>query len=105
MAPHEDESDCATLDAERKRGDALAHQLRIANAALDDAERDLKAAKARNVASDTARRRGIRSERQRIIECIEGVTGRRISDGGQYRADIESSLRAWKADIPQVGGA
>ena len=40
--------------------------------------------------------RGVLAERERLITCIEKVTGRRIADGGQYRADVESSLRAWK---------
>lgn len=37
-------------------------------------------------------------ERARVIGCIEEVTGRRVSDDGQYRADISSSLKAWKKE-------
>lgn len=42
-----------------------------------------------------ARIAGIRAERERIIGCIEETIGQRISDGGQYRADIRSALLAW----------
>lgn len=44
---------------------------------------------------DAARIRGINDERERIVSCIERVTGRRVTDGGMYRADIESALNAW----------
>tara|TARA_S200002703_G_C3720142_1_gene221263 strand:- start:335 stop:802 length:468 start_codon:yes stop_codon:yes gene_type:complete len=47
-------------------------------------------------AADSAYRRGIYAERKRIIGQVQETTGRRIADGGQYRADIDSSLRAWR---------
>lgn len=36
---------------------------------------------------------GIREERARIIPAVEGVIGRSVCDGGQYREDIRSAIR------------
>lgn len=62
----------------------------------DSAERLRARVAELEAAAASARISGINAERRRIVGCIKDLTGQRISDGGQYRADIRSSLTAWR---------